>query len=476
VKLPRSGAVELAAIHALLWLAIANAVGVLLALLLLSPSLGSVLAPLGYGRFMPVHLDLELYGWASLPLVAVLLRLYLPQRAPSRGAAWALGAWSGALLFGAVSWLAGDASGKPFLDWRGGARLLLSAAMTLLALVLAAAWARASPGGLGGAGDALAWARSLGRARSPARARTDAPAGVALGARAANLGKGVLLAGLVPVPFVLYWAASPRVHPPINPDTSGPTGASLLGSTLAVVALVGVAPLLAGVRLRPQARPWTLAAAVALFLQAAFFTALDHGDHSHREPLEQIAVWSLLIWVPLLDRHLRGFDWPVACARWLRAFLGWWGLLVASAATMFLPGLLERVKFTNVLVAHAHGALAGVVTCVDVLLLEAVLGGTALAGLFSHRRAFALWHGGNLAMIASLVAAGLLEGASPGFLFKPAAMATTLYVVRAAAGTAMLLASLRWLRAAFARTSLVGAAAPVSAPAVWERKETAVAR
>jgi hypothetical protein len=40
----------------------------------------------------------------------------------------------------------------------------------------------------------------------------------------------------------------------------------------------------------------------------------------------------------------------------------------------------------------------------------------------------------------------------------------------------MLLASLRWLRAAFARTSLVGAVAPVSAPVVWERKEKAVAR
>jgi cytochrome c oxidase cbb3-type subunit 1 len=143
---------------------------------------------------------------------------------------------------------------------------------------------------------------------------------------------------------------------------------------------------------------------------------------------------------------------------------------------MFVPGLLERVKFTNVLVAHAHGAMAGVVTSVDVLLLEAVLGGTALAGLFSDRRAFTLWHGGNLSMIASLVAAGLFEGADPGFLFGPGAMATTLYAVRAAAGTAMLLASLRWLRAAFARTSLVGAVAPVSAPVVWERKEKAVAR
>jgi cytochrome c oxidase cbb3-type subunit 1 len=459
VKLSRSGAVELAALHALLWLVVANAVGVMLSILLLTPALGSMSAPLGYGRLMPVHLDLELYGWASLPLVAVLLRLYLPERTPSRGAAWALGAWSGALLFGAFSWLAGDGSGKPFLDWRGSARLLFAAAMTLLAVVLG-----------------LAWVRSLRAEAAASRAHSGASSRDARQTRAVDLGKGVLLAALVPVPFVLYWAASPRVHPSINPDTSGPTGASLLGSTLGVVALVGLAPFLAGLRLRSDARRWTSAALAALFLHAAFFAALDDGNHSNREPLEQLAVWSLLVWVLLLDRHLRGFDWPAACAQWLQAFRWWWALLVASAATMFLPSLLDRVKFTNVLVAHAHGAMAGVLTSVDVLLLEAVLGGTALAGLFSDRRAFMLWHGGNLTMIASLVAVGLLEDAHPGFLFGPGATAATLYAVRAAAGTAMLLASLRWLRAALSRTSLIGAAAPSSASAAWEPEQPAAPR
>jgi cytochrome c oxidase cbb3-type subunit 1 len=402
---------------------------------------------------MPIHLDLELYGWVSLPLVAVLLRLYLPERTPSRGASWALGAWSGALLFGTFSWLSGDGSGKPFLDWRGDARVLLAAAMSLLAVLLATAWAR-----------------------SFARAHGDTPAPAARVSPMAHLGKGVLLAALLPVPLVVYWAASPLVHPPINPDTSGPTGVSLLGSTLAVVALMGAAPLLAGIRLRPRSRMLAMGAAAVLVCHVAIFAMLDHGDHSHREALEQLAVWSLLIWVPLLDGHLRGMCWPVACAPWLRGFRWWWGLLVASAATMFLPGVLERVKFTNVLVAHAHGAMAGVLTSIDVLLLEAVLGGTALADLFSDRRAFALWHGGNASMIASLVAAGLLEGADPGFLFKPTAIATALYVMRAGAGTAMLFASLRWLRAAWARTDLVGAAATDSARAVRKREASAIAR
>lgn len=46
--------------HALAWLAAANAVGVLLAALLLWPQLNRALAPFTYGRWMPLHLDWQL--------------------------------------------------------------------------------------------------------------------------------------------------------------------------------------------------------------------------------------------------------------------------------------------------------------------------------------------------------------------------------------------------------------------------------
>jgi cytochrome c oxidase cbb3-type subunit 1 len=76
---------EVATVHALAWLTVACGVGLLLALLLLFPGLNP--GPLTYGRWMPLHLDLALYGWLALPLVALLLRAYRP---PDRAAVWAV--------------------------------------------------------------------------------------------------------------------------------------------------------------------------------------------------------------------------------------------------------------------------------------------------------------------------------------------------------------------------------------------------
>jgi cytochrome c oxidase cbb3-type subunit 1 len=97
-----------AARHSLFWLVAANAVGVWLAAVLVWPSLGDLISPLTYGRWMPLHLDWQLYGWCSLPLVAVLLRWCLDERHPHvRGhARAALAAWSGALRWAApAGWL-----------------------------------------------------------------------------------------------------------------------------------------------------------------------------------------------------------------------------------------------------------------------------------------------------------------------------------------------------------------------------------
>jgi len=126
---------------------------------------------------------------------------------------------------------------------------------------------------------------------------------------------------------------------------------------------------------------------------------------------------------------------------------------VVAVAVTFLPGVLDRVKFTNVLVAHAHVAMAGAVTSFDVLLLLAVLRDTPLHDLFSDRGAFALWHGGNLVMVLCLGVLGWLEALSPGLLFGPDRASRALYVARAAAGGAMLLASTRWLGVAMARST-----------------------
>ncbi|MFL6290817.1 MAG: hypothetical protein ACJ759_07985, partial [Thermoanaerobaculia bacterium] len=184
-------AIPLASVHALAWLVIACAVGLLMSILLLFPGLN--LGPLTYGRWAPLHLDLVLYGWLALPLVALLFRAYLP---PDRAAGWAVQVWSGSLVAGAASWLLGRTTGKAFLDWQGIARLAFLANLAFLAVVLAA--------GL-------------------VRRRREGERFLALAA---------LWVGLLGVAAMMVSATSTRTYPPINPATGGPTGASLLGSTL----------------------------------------------------------------------------------------------------------------------------------------------------------------------------------------------------------------------------------------------------
>ena len=70
--------------YSLIWLLAANLVGLWLALLLLWPDLGTVLGGWTYGRWMPLHMDWQLYGWCALPLVGLLLSVYLAPRYGSR--------------------------------------------------------------------------------------------------------------------------------------------------------------------------------------------------------------------------------------------------------------------------------------------------------------------------------------------------------------------------------------------------------
>jgi cytochrome c oxidase cbb3-type subunit 1 len=335
---------------------------------------------------------------------------------------------SGAVCFGAVSWLAGDAGGKPFLDWAGPARWLLVAALAFLWLVLAAGWYRR-------------W-----------RAGEDRPG-------LPRLARGLLLAALAAVPPLLAWASGPGVYPAINPDSGGATGGSLLGSSLAVVAMMWAFPWLVG---RPPRRGAGAAARrvsdqtlAVLVLHLALFALLDHGDHSHHEAWQIAALASLAVWPPLLVRHLRRFEWPPPLRPWLAAFAAWGALLVASACVTFLPGVLERWKFTDALVAHAHLAMAALATSFLVPILATLGdgdgdgdGGNPLARLLARRLPFALWHGGCLVYVVAMTAAGQLEGGEPALLYTTPPALQALYAARWLAGAAMLAASLAWLRGA----------------------------
>lgn len=406
-------------VHSLAWLLISNGVGMLLATLLLAPSLGDLLAPLTYGRWMPVHMDLQLYGWCSLPLVGLLWRLYGLDRGRGRGrgARFSLWLWSASLTVGALSWLFGAASGKLFLNWTGGARLFFLGSLVLLALVLLRAFLR-----------------------SLAVPPSSEP-------RALTVGKGLLLVVLLAVPWILLQASQPSVYPPINPDSGGATGGSLLGSTLGIVVLLIVYPHLLGIASRDGSRSTRRCLAV-WGLHGVAFALLDHGDRSHHEPSQIVALLSLVIWLPLLMQHLRQFRWSPVQLRWLGALACWGALLLLSGGLSFLPGVLEQWKFTHALVAHAHIAMAGLVTSWNVSILGGLLGGDALGRVFGAVMPFSLWQGGCLLMIGTLMTLGILEGQDLGFLWRGSVPLDGLLALRWVAGAMMFAASWSWWRAA----------------------------
>lgn len=396
------------AVHSLGWLVFANAVGILLACLLMWPSLGDLLAPWSYGRWITLHLNLQLYGWCSLPLVGLLFRMYLPD-GPGRMPGWAVQLWSGALIFAAVEWLAGRTTGKPFMEWSGASRWVMPASMMFLALTLAAGYMR--------------------------RAR-----GASAMVRTAKTGLLLLLAA---VPAILAWASSPGLYPPINPDSGGATGGSLLGSTLGVVGIIMACPLVAGL---PRRRGWTVPASwAALGVHFAWFSLLDHGHRSHHEPGQIVALGSLVVWLPLLVLYLRRFTWPPASRRWLAALCAWGFVLLTTALFTFLPGVLDRWKFTNALVAHTHIAMGGMLTCFLVLVLIALDPRRRRHTALGDTGAFVAWHGGCGLYALTMLLLGIAEASDPGIVYFSEPLSQWAYALRLAAGILMLAASWRWL-------------------------------
>lgn len=397
----------LAAQHALFWLMAGNAVGLWLSILLLVPSFNGLFGELTYGRIVPLHLNFQLYGWSSLPLVAWLFHIFrCPANASSRAAVLI---WSAALAIGGASWLRGESSGKIFLEWTGFARAFFTLAMLFLWCVLAVSLARDKGG-----------------------------------ARFARATKSIGLMALLAAPAVWHFAGSPRVYPPVNPSTSGPTAASLLGSTLSVIFLM----LLAGPALG-RAKPRRSGARlgwIAFAASATLFALADKSNASHRSWTEIATLGSLLLWAPLLPAYFRSFEFPFTARRWIPVFLMWFAALTLTGWCSFLPGVLDRWKFTNALVAHSHLAMAGFVTAFNMFLLQALLAHRNLS-LGISRDSFLIWNVATIAHVTVLWTAGTLEAADAAFTILPTPMRAVLYGARALFGAAMFGTSIVWWRA-----------------------------
>ncbi|MBW8870517.1 MAG: hypothetical protein JF563_07045, partial [Acidobacteriales bacterium] len=320
-ELVRSAGVTAAVQHALAWLVFGNALGVMIAILLLLPQLNSWLGEWTYGRWMMVHMNTALFAWCSLPMLALLFKAYGVDRgsisAWCRPVVWL---WSAALLIGSYSWLQGHSSGKLFLDWSGYARIFFPLALSALWILLALGFARNHE--LGTNRRLALFARLLG------------------------------LLALLPVPLAIYLSSGPNSNPAVNPATGGPTAASQLESTLGVVLILLAVPF--GVAGPRKGLRRIAVICCAVFLAESVLTALlGFGDVSHRIPAQYLSLASVLVWIPLIRAYYAHFEWTPATRRWRRAFLAWWAGLVMTGWVMFLPGVLDRVKFTDALVGHS---------------------------------------------------------------------------------------------------------------------------
>jgi cytochrome c oxidase cbb3-type subunit 1 len=429
-----SQGVASAAWHGLFWLVIANAVGVLIAILLLFPALNRFLGEWTYGRWIMVHINLELYGWSSLPLAGFLLKVYGADREPfvqwCRPVLWG---WSAALVVGAYSWLNGHSSGKLFLDWSGTARIFFPLAMIALWLLLALSFTRG-------------WKSATGAARSA---------------------KTAGLVCLLVIPFAIYIASSPGYYPPINPDTGGPTGASQLESSLAIVAILLLLPFGLVVRKAKPSRVIAIAWTI-LIAESLLCFALGRVDISHHRPAQFLSLGCLLIWVPLMPAYYAAFEWNTNTRLWRIAFLCWWSALVFTGWIFFLPGILDHFKFTDGLVGHSLLAMAGFTSSLLIFVMIQLLGEDGW--IFNQRRSFYGWNIAVLGYVILMSVAGWREGFDPAFTIAPGTARNTIYIFRLAVGVLMLATSLDWLNGA---TKLLREPAAVSISAAITQEAAA---
>ncbi|YCM47052.1 hypothetical protein V2O64_24730 (plasmid) [Verrucomicrobiaceae bacterium 227] len=392
--------------HALFWMVVANGVGVLLSLLLLSPKIGLLFGEWTYGRWLPLHLNWQLYGWTALPLVAWLFFLF-PQSRDSLARAGRVGiwAWSSVLALGGAYWLSGHTSGKIFLDWTGPLRVLFPAVILSLWATLALAWRR-----------------------------DDKPSLLAI--------PGLIL--LLAVPFGLYFATDPTVYPAVDRSTGGPTGASLLNSTLSVVFLLLLVP--RALRHPPKTksldrRIWTFFAANILLGIYA-----ETLPPSHHHPGQIACLGSLLAWLGLLPFYYSRQQWKNHHPHWQRALFFWLGILILNGFISFLPGVLDRLKFSDALVAHSHLAMAGFTSSFLIFILQQILPQNT-AVIFNHPRAYFSWHLATGGYLCAMLVAGFCESTNPSFTIFPGLTRDLLYTLRSLCGLVLFLVSIHWWKA-----------------------------
>src|ERR1019366_4813585 len=140
------------------------------------------------------------------------------------------------------------------------------------------------------------------------------------------------------------------------------------------------------------------------------------------------------------------FVWHGNTRRWRIAFLSWWSVLIPTGWCLFLPGVLDRFKFTDGLVGHSLLAMAGFTSSLLIFVMVQLLGEDGW--IFDRPWSFYLWHASVLAYVVLMLSAGWREGADPAFTMVPGTLRNAAYGLRLLLGISLLAASADWLFAA----------------------------
>lgn len=396
----------------LFFLLVGNLIGLLLSILLAFPDTNFLLPEVNFGRLVPVHLNFQLYGWSAIPLIGLILNLFLDKNQwIHRTASLPVFIWSLSLCIGAISWVLGYSSGKLFLEWQGFAKYVFLFNLGIL-------WCF------------TAYSYFLGQFKEDTKG--------------AKILKVVLIAILSSIPFIFYQALSPNLFPPINKISSGATGSSLLLSTLAVIFIMLILPLILKVT---RVRAINTYFVFIFFFLHAFLSKYINLSHSTNFDKDQIiGLSSLIIWIPLIYLYYRDFKFHKCSRQWLLSCLFWGTILTLTAIYMFLPPQLIVAKFSSYLVTHVHLAMGGFISSLCMIIL------TSLPNTNSHlgdKKLFSLWHIGLLMHFTSTIILGYLEYQTSGILYHyPGSLADGVqydYILRIIAGTILTYCPMKWL-------------------------------
>lgn len=408
---------NIVSIFAYLFLFIPNLIGCWMALILIQPKIGNWLHSYSYGKWAMLHLNLQLYGWSSIPLLGAFSLYFMnknKQSSPHDILIICL-LWTIALIGGSWHWLSGGSSGKIFLDWSGHSLHLFCGSILLI-------WA------------VLVW-NFLSAFKSD-KVKYSAK----------NIIEGLGLLTLLAVPISLFLTSHDNVYPPINPNSGGATGHSLLASTSGLIFII----LLLFSYILPNNSQKNLPLKICwgyLLFCLISYLGIRHGNASNDETNQILGLAVLLGWIPLLSIYFRTLSLNVFGKKWSMALIFWWALLTLNGFTFFIPDWLIQTKFTNGFVAHSHLAMAGFVTALNQVILSQIQ--NPVAESESKTTTFYLWNVSLGLYLISMFSSGIYENNNFTGFMNHSAYVQFLYSLRLIAGLGMTLASAIWFVRAY---------------------------